>query len=240
MYEYADEILVAYGPTGLAQKSQWPEDGTLEAIQNMPDPDNKIKIYNKPIWPDKLEMRQFLANKMDGNFQIILDGDEIWTGVKHVIDSAAHTPRPRGVNFWHNQHYWNHSGRWGEKISGYAIGSKWWHYRCSNWRYSYYYQHHPTVIAKGARRTLLDNSEACYDTCIWHLGHCLPKSIMEAKHRFYLARDGKKNPERDATSKAWYNWDGIVGDCGDGTVEKVNVQLPKIVRDAFESIRGDQ
>jgi len=45
IYEYVDEIFVAYGPTEIGKAA--PPDGSLERLEAFPDPDNKIKIEKR-------------------------------------------------------------------------------------------------------------------------------------------------------------------------------------------------
>ena len=70
---------------------------------------------------------------------------------------------------------------------------------------------------------------------IYHLGHALPPQVMAAKHDFYLSRDGADDGRRRRKS-AWHEWDGTLGDCGDGIIEAVNWQVPEIVLRAYERI----
>lgn len=245
VYPYVDEILIAYGPVGDAIKAGWKEDGTLEDLRSLPDPDNKIKIYEKSLWGDKRQMRQYLVDRMDGNFQLILDGDEIWTGIKHVIDSPNNTSRIRIVGFWHDDKHWAYGQpgdtRWGEKLPKYPIGSIFTHYRASNWRYSYRFKSHPTPVppenVQNPSITLLKRAKPCYDTCVWHLGHCLPKEIMLAKFEFYNRRDGRDQKRLDRM-KAWLDWNGQLGDYYDCIVEEVKVPLPGVVRRAFDGMNS--
>ena len=69
---------------------------------------------------------------------------------------------------------------------------------------------------------------------IYHLGHCLPNEVMEAKHDFYLSRDGS-DAGRILRKTAWHDWNGKTGDCNDGIVANVDWELPEIVQRAFDS-----
>ena len=70
------------------------------------------------------------------------------------------------------------------------------------------------------------------DTVIWHLGHALPRSHAEKKLAFYEARDGAP----DNRKRAWLDWNGETGECGDGIVRKVVFKLPDIVQRAFNHL----
>ena len=82
----------------------------------------------------------------------------------------------------------------------------------------------------------LDTIEAMPGTTIYHLGHALPKRIMQAKHEFYRRRDGD-NPGRRKREDVWHKWKGKLGDVGDGIVEKVDWELPDIVTRAMKRIK---
>jgi hypothetical protein len=58
---------------------------------------------------------------------------------------------------------------------------------------------------------------------------------MEAKHKFYIQRDGDDRARR-ARETVWHNWDGELGECGDGIVERVKIDLPEIVKRGFDSL----
>ena len=64
--------------------------------------------------------------------------------------------------------------------------------------------------------------------CIYHLGHALPREVMKAKHKFYLDRDGV-DAGRLRRRDVWHNWNGELGNCGDGVIERVDWRLPDIV-----------
>jgi hypothetical protein len=71
------------------------------------------------------------------------------------------------------------------------------------------------------------------EAMIYHLGHALPKDVMQAKHNYYLNRDGN-DAGRIKRMESWHNWNGKAGDCGDGIVSPVTWELPPIVRKALE------
>jgi hypothetical protein len=52
---------------------------------------------------------------------------------------------------------------------------------------------------------------------------------MHAKHAFYKTRDGDDAGRRER-EKAWHNWNGQPGDCGDGIVKLISWPLPDVVR----------
>jgi hypothetical protein len=111
------------------------------------------------------------------------------------------------------------------------------HYRFSWWRPTYWFKNHPSPADAGGNR-LFNYDRAIKNPgagVIYHLGHMLPKKIMDAKHQLYTARDGGKAPERQA---AWNVWNGETGNTKDGFVDTVNWKLPKIVQQAIKNMRG--
>lgn len=241
IYSHVDQITIAYGPTEIAKRT--PPDGSLEMIRNFPDPDNKIKLEVRDCWLDKKQMRQWCTNQNWGNYHLMLDGDEIWVGLDKWIEAGIDFACPRWVNFWHNENHWVYDTskmaglRWGKKVEPH--GSVCPHYRWSYWRPSYYWRRHPTLVDqnnKTMHRMDLEVIKTMSDTMIYHLGHALPKRIMQAKHEFYRRRDGD-NSGRRKREDVWHGWKGKLGDCGDGIIEKVDWELPDIVKRAMKRIK---
>jgi glycosyltransferase involved in cell wall biosynthesis len=235
VYPYVDKILVAFGPVRHASPI---EDGSLQVIRNFPDPDHKIVIEHRDLWNSKDEMRQWCAKHTEGTHVLLLDGDEVWVGLDKWIASGIDASTPRWINFWHDEKHWIYDteqmggARWGRKL--HPFGSSCPHYRWSWWRPSNVYATHtkPTD-AKGVK--IFDSNPkaaASVPECaIYHFGHMLPKNVMAAKHRFYLGRDGD-NAKNRARRDCWMNWNGKLGDCGDGIVAVVDWELPELVKKA--------
>ncbi len=244
IYSHVDQIIVAYGPTEIAQRT--PPDGSLELLQNFPDPDNKIKIETRKCWLDKKQMRQWCTNQVRGNYHLMLDGDEVWVGLDEWIKADIDFSCPKWVNLWHDEKHWIYDTakmaglRWGKKVEPH--GSLCPHYRWSYWRPSYYWRRHPTLVDQNNkslhRRTDLKTIEEHPGATIYHLGHALKKETMQAKHEFYRRRDGD-NPGRKLREDVWHRWKGKIGDIGDGIVEKVDWELPDIVKRAMKRIKRD-
>ncbi len=239
VYAHADEIFVAYGRVPHAKAV---DDGTLERLREFPDPDGKIVIEARDIWNGgKREMRQWCIDRMSGNFHLLLDGDEIWTGLDEWLEADIAFGCPRWVNLWHGPEHWVHdypgeTHRWGKPVSG--GGSVCPHYRWSWLRRSYRFRSHPTMVDANDQPLHIIGPEAAEkvpECVIYHLGHALPKAVMEAKHDFYLSRDGV-DERRVKRKKAWHDWNGQPGDCGDGIVEPVDWSVPDIVKRAYERI----
>ena len=246
VYPYAHEIVIAHGPTKLWQG--WPDGGVLEALRAIPDPDGKIRIEARDVWDNKLEMRSWCSGRVSGNYMMMLDADEIWTGLDELMASDVDWGCPRWVNLWHGPGHWiydvpeSEGRRWGRKIEPFGSGCP--HYRHSWWRPSYWWvQHHTPVdhaqnvlINRGANE---DAARALTRACIYHLGHALPAELMAAKHSFYERRDGA-DPGRVERRKVWAEWDGKVGRMPDGIIEPVTWELPEIVQKAFALIGGTE
>ena len=241
VYKHVDQIVIAYGRVGKADPI---DDGSLERLRAFPDPDNKITLKVRNSWKDKTEMRAWCASKAVGNYMLLLDGDEIWTGLDKWIADGVAWGCPRWVNFWHDGSHWVYDTaqmggrRWGKKMSPY--GSTCPHYRWSWWRSSYRYTWHTrpidiedNLLHSSRKKPAKDHPE----TVIYHLGHALPKEVMELKHEFYLKRDGVDSGRKNRKT-IWHNWSGQTGDIGDGIVERVDWKLPKIVRKGLKSVQG--
>jgi hypothetical protein len=244
VYDYADEILVAYGPTTLW--SHYPADGTLELLRTCPDPQKKIRIIEAPkgIWKDKTEMRQACQKVMTGNYLLIVDADEIYHALDKWLSADIDYGCPRWVHFWHDINHFvvDSAGmeRWGKP---HALGGGTHnHFRWAYWRYSnYWYSTRGTVAmdANGQRLTsqaeMLKATAKCPECCIYHLGHVLTPSLMKAKHDYYIERDGA-DKGRMERARAWHEWNGKTGNCGDGNVQRVSWELPWLVKQAFARV----
>lgn len=239
LYPYADEIFIAFGREKNAIEI---DDGSWDRLSNFPDPDNKIRIEKRDKWSCKKVMRRWCLEQMSGNYQLILDGDEIWTGVEEWLRANVMFSAPRMVNFWHNIKYhvtdYPHQGnaRWGQPLPGGGCVCP--HYRSSHLRRSYYWQNHPWLVDAAGRTCHITSEEHALqnpNTFIYHMGHCFNKEIMTAKHDFYLTRDGA-DPARQKRKTSWHNWNGEVGDCGDGIIRRVDWEVPEIVQRAFKNM----
>jgi len=239
VYKDVDEILIAYGRVPSAEKI---DDGSLERLEAISDPDNKIKIFKKANWKNKTQMRRLLATKASGNYMMMLDSDEIWVNLDKWLRSGVQFGQPRWLNFWHDKKHWIHDYdkmkgvRWGKRMK--PFGSSCPHYRCSYWRGSFQFRHHTEVIDANKRN--MNSHDLTYakrikDCVIYHIGHALPEEVMVAKHKFYLKRDGDDAARRKRRD-TWMDWNGKTGDCGDGIICKVDWKLPKIVEKAFKTM----
>lgn len=241
IYPYVDEIRIAYGPT--EHSKDVPPDGSLERLKAVADPAGKIVIEERPLWRDKLQKREWATKGMKGNYHVLLDGDEIWTGLDKWIAGQHPFSCPRWVNLWHDAGHWVYDSetlaglRWGKRLKPY--GSVCPHYRWSWWRNSYVWHQHPVLVDIEGHPLHLPNNgtimAATPESMIYHLGHALPTATMRAKHAFYRNRDGD-NPGRRARERVWHEWAGKVGDCGDGIIAKVDWELPGIVQRGMEAI----
>lgn len=242
IYDYVDQIIVAYGPT--EHSKAFPPDDTLRLLRSVPDPRGIIEIEERPLWHDKLEKRSWCAKRIKGNWHLLLDGDEVWTGFDKWIAGKHVCAMPRWVNFWHDAKHWAYDlpkdcgRRWGHRVGTY--GSMCVHYRWSAWRGGYRFKTHCTIVdAQGNKihAPTREIAEATPATAIYHFGHCLPKETMFAKHEFYLARDGA-DKGRVARKDAWHNWSGKTGECGDGVVAEVDWDLPEIIKRAAANLEA--
>jgi len=249
VYPHVHEIIISYGRE---QAWPWPEDNTLEVLRNFPDPDGKIQIIAKDVWPGtdgkacRQAMRDAAVERITGNYLMILDSDEIWTGFenyvaalgKGTIDGGC----PLAVTFWHDLgHHIVSSGlyRWGEEVKPY--GAVWPHVRILPWRASHYWHSHIVPYAAASKKIAWASHnnrktvEALGTTCVlYHMGHCMPREFMTLKKGYYKQRD-KHVQQADA----WLRWKGQIGDCGDGIVRGVDWTVPDIVSRAYKAIHDE-
>ena len=242
VYPHVEEIVIAYGR--VEQAGDWPENGMLERLRAFPDPEGKIRIEARKVWQDKRIMREWAVRQCTGNYQMMLDADEIWVGLdKWLASDAPQTDWgcPRWVNLWHGGGHWIHDHsknlgrRWGFKLD--PQGSVCPHYRYSWWRTSYYFLKHPyPVDMNGVALCSIESNQQAAEAepgcMVYHLGHSLPPGEMTAKHAFYERRDGA-DPGRVARRRAWHDWDGTAGLTEDGIISEVDWELPDIVKRAL-------
>ncbi len=256
VYSLVDQIVIAYGRCPEAERI---DDGSLDRIRSFPDPDHKIRLEVRDIWHDKKVMREWCSSKSTGNHCLILDGDEVWTGLDKLLEHGIMFGSPRWCNLWHGGQYWVYDvegkgtsgpgSRWGYRVRKGQPGSYAPHYRWSWHRPSFVWRHHSIPASSTGDELYTRNSlrpparptsesEVCAqevpECMIYHLGHALPKEIMAAKHSFYRKRDGD-DVGRQLREKSWHEWDGKPGDCADGMVKKVSWELPDIVQRAVVS-----
>lgn len=244
IYEHVDEIIIAYGPTAL--NADVPPDGSLEYIHALDDPDGKIRVHEREVWADKLEMRSFCTERISGNYNLMLDGDEVWMGLDKWIESHMNFSCPRWINLWHSPKHWIYDSaelcgkRWGRRLDPY--GSVCPHYRFSFWRPSYKWRRHPAAVDANGKLLHCPSrypAEEINDAMIYHLGHILSRETMRAKHEFYRKRDGD-NEGRRKREKVWHDWNGQTGDVGDGIVETVTWDIPDIVERACARVMSPE
>lgn len=244
VYPHVSEIIVAFGPTPSAAKKPI-DDGSLARLRAISDPEHKIKIEVRDQWKDKLEMRQWCASQATGNRMLLLDGDEVWSGLDDWLKSGIDFGCPRWVNFWHDLDHWVHDGtskavRWGAPVKGLGGGSVCPHYRWSWWRRTYSFRSHPVAVDCQGNALHIVNDDAARKVpacAIYHLGHALPPKVMAAKHEYYLERDGR-DAGRIQRRDVWANWNGETGNCGDGVVESYVFPVPELVKRAYQGMQA--
>lgn len=133
IYPHVDKIFVAFGRVPHAPEV---DDGSWERLQSVPDPQNKIAVERRDLWDGgKVQMRRWCTEQMDCNYHLLLDGDEIWTGMDEWLRDPIPYGCPRWVNLWHGPDYWIHDRdgdtelRWGHQVN--PFGSWCHHYRLS-------------------------------------------------------------------------------------------------------------
>lgn len=81
IYEFAHEIVIVEGAVEnckfAANFDGSSKDGTVEAIKNFSDPDNKIKFI-QGFWPEKMEMQNKALEYITGDYVWLIDSDEVY------------------------------------------------------------------------------------------------------------------------------------------------------------------
>ena len=244
VYPHVDQISIAFGRVPHAPRV---DDGSLEMIQEWikhHDTESKITLEVRDEWPGKAAMRTWGVARSEGNYQLLLDGDEVWVGLEEWIEAKHNFGCPRWINFWHDIKHWvkdtaeQGGSRWGKGLD--PFGSICPHYRWSWWRPSYSFHKHHALPVDGNEQGLhlRDGDASCKvpSSMIYHFGHALPSDVMLAKHQFYRGRDGDNEGSRNR-EKVWHGWNGVPGDHGDGLVCSVDWDLPDIVLQANEYVQ---
>lgn len=243
IYDHVHEILIAYGPTPLWKN--FPPDDALELIRSFPDPENKIKLEVREVWKNKTQMREWCCRNATGNRMLVVDADEIYQGLDHLIASGIEFGCPQWVHYWHDLDHFvadaPGESRWGPSTGAGTVHP---HYRWSVWRSSYRLVssrgtawRDPNDVSLCDWKTTESLVRECPEVRIHHLGHVLPPDLMERKHDFYLDRDGR-DPGRVARKKVWHSWDGSLGPSGDGVVHAVDFPVPELVRRAYKRLEA--
>ncbi len=249
VYPHVHQIIIVYGP--VKRWAGFPADGSLELARAFPDPDSKIEIHTRDEWKDKGEMRNHYARRIEGTHQLELDADEIWVGLPAWKEYIARTKHPCAVpiwvNFWRDAEHWvvDPPGwahrRWGRRVPK-ENASYCPHYRWSEWKPSYRFETHVRPVYPD-KRALWDwrhqhNFHVGAECVIYHFGQALAPDLMTRKFDFYTARDssdGKRKAQhklKEHRRRVWDEWKGELGDRGDGLIQRVDWDLPAIVRRA--------
>jgi len=254
LYPQVDEINIAYGPVPFWRK--FPEGGILERIQDFPDPEHKISVDARKVWPDKRVMWESCGSRATGNYMLLTAADMIWVGLDKWLSAGHKFATPRWVNFWHDFKHWvygpdaatslitGHALRWGESLP--PFGSACHHHLFSWWRPSYTWKTHTQPRDSEGRSLFSSKANLAAatktpETVCYHFGHALPDDIMRQKHRFYLDRDGGKaavDVALAARESMWHNWTGKTGPHGDGIIAPVDWELPDEVLAAHRELFG--
>ena len=210
---YVDQIIICHGSVSPAAEI---DDGSLARIAQWMDEsgfrgDLRLKVRDR--WESKEQMREFAARRATGNRFLVLNGDEIWVGLDKWLEADIKFGAPRFVHLWHDLDHWIHDApdkrgiRWGKALR--PFGSVCPVYRWSWWRSSYSFQEdHSAPIDIGRNLLRIPDGKAAKrvpEAVIYHVEHVLTK---------------------------WQR-SGEIGECDDGIVEKVNWELPEIVKRAY-------
>jgi hypothetical protein len=116
VYPYVDRIDIAEGAIeklrGYSSFSGSSTDDTLQIIENYPDPKHKIRLI-RHHWQSKDHMQHHLWQVCQGQWMLLIDGDEIVDNMKaarkfcseHTDGSMVHARFERFYSFWHDFHH---------------------------------------------------------------------------------------------------------------------------------------
>lgn len=256
IYPYVDEIIIAYGPL-----ADWPfrgDDETLELIKVFPDPGGKMTALVADEWPGRKEMRDATAEKVTGDYHLMIDSDEVWTDMQCWVDWVE-AERPLAcyapwVTPWRGLKHWVYSNRrrhpfgWGGKRFGSGLGSLRQRYHFSRWGKGYYWKNHWRVHTPeniNLFRMALPKTDL--PTRFWHFGYSLPTRYVREKTQYYQFHcpglPANHRRKEKAKEDAWFGWDGTetvlsIDNPDDTKVELLPADgIPPMAQRAMDRIR---
>ncbi len=256
IYAHVDEIVIAYGPL-----ADWPfrsDDGTLDLLVDFPDPDKKINLVAAREWPDRKTMRASTAERMTGNYHLMIDSDEVWSDMGPWMEwvaaeqpLSAHAPwiTPfRGLKHWVYSMPVPRFRGWGGRPLRCGFGSARRRYHFSKWGPGYYWKTHWRVhTPEGKNLFRCSQLNSTLPTRFWHFGYSLPTRYVREKTQYYqfhcpgLPANHRQNERRK--EDAWFGWDGQEGLLTTGTKDDTAVralpvaEIPPVAERAIARIR---
>jgi len=188
IYDFCDRIIIVEGGNEYAVKAGWcgkdkrSNDGTIEAIKDYNDVDNKIELIQGQ-WKDKIEQRTAYANRLKhGDWMLLMDGDEIFTDeglwrmsfLMHEYDVIL----PGFHLFWNNFQT-SCRGIWEDFPQMKAV----------RWKHGYHYRDHTFVADKAGQRlssrTGLKVGDFSKEKLYCHYSWVKPITKLRAKLDYY-------------------------------------------------------
>lgn len=191
IYEFADRIVVVEGGNDFAVSAGWcgPDkrstDGTIELVQNFPDPKGKIKLITGS-WTNKSEQRNaYVAELREGDWMLLMDGDELFderglwrlSALMHQHDVLC----PGFYLFWNNC-----------STLGIGAWTKYQQMKVVKWHTGYHFgtDHNMPITAEGRRVVDLGNVYRGEEPLYYHYSWVKPLEKLRQKARYYKHQIG--------------------------------------------------
>lgn len=224
IYPYVSQISIAYGPL-----ADWPfrlDDGTRELLLNFPDPDRKISLVIAREWPGRREMRESTAERLTGDYHLMVDSDEVWSDFPAWVDWAERekpvsayaawiTPF-RGCRHWVYSTVGGKCPGWGGPRLPKGVGSWRPRYQFSRWGPGYKWHTH-WAASSDTGRNLYKCAKLKWNipTRMWHFGWALPARYIHEKVKYYQSYCPGLIPSHRAKERqkeeVWFGWKGKEG-----------------------------
>lgn len=203
IYSYVDEIIIIEGAVKGNEKYSRDGhsiDGTLEylkAIGYVVDPLNKITVIvkNDNVWHDKIEMQNEIAKRVNTDFYMKVDADEIWDG-KDIITAKRFLIENKDIHVLRFPfiHYWTSFN-----IVAKDAGGKWSTEHPRMWRWRNGFRHLNSFnffVDKNSDYRKVGNpfykEFVMKDICIHHFGYARELKYVRQKLSYYAQRGIEK------------------------------------------------
>ena len=179
IYPYAHRIVIVEGPVGyyVAQGHRHSTDGTIELVQNFPDPHDKIRLVSGQ-WSEKDEMVNAALPHIPADTQFIwhVDDDEChYPGVIEETIRVLETGRWDSISFRSLCFYGGFERIWDE--DSYEQGFEF--HRVQRWQAGSRWATHrpPTILAIGDGRPWREHSHLAFFAGMPHYSYVWPSRV---------------------------------------------------------------
>lgn len=235
IYEIVSQIIIVDGCVkgyGLDDLSS--TDGTLEIIKSFKkkyDILNKIEIIEKKkIYKNKIEMQNEIAKRIDGDYYVKMDADEIWK--KETLIDAIEYMKINNIDILKMPfyHFWLSFNNIADDVNG-----KWNTKHPRIWKWKKGYKHTASFnffVDEDMHKVLWPNvKEAVYSgDRIYHFGYVRKLKTLNQKLQYYKTR-GIEKYFRD-TVNTWKNMNDNTQPTQDvrSWAEKFDGNLPNVLK----------